>query len=140
MWIDQRGSEVLSPAVCYRLLAIGGKERMVGRRAVGGDQAPVVLPINFVVHDHSVLIRIGIGSLSQGALDHLVAFEVDEVDEVEGLAWSVLVRGLATVLDPDDADLIVGLPTPLVPNPGAIVLSIRPDVVTGRRFPLLIVE
>jgi len=65
-----------------------------------------------------------------------VAFEVDEIDLEGGVAWSVLVRGLATVIgEPTgadiDADHAVGA------SPGDRILSIRPDVVTGRRFPLL---
>jgi hypothetical protein len=54
------------------------------------------------------------------------------------VAWSVLVRGLATVLTPDSQrDIGVKvMPDPIVPEPGEMILSIRADVVTGRRFPL----
>jgi hypothetical protein len=63
-----------------------------------------------------------------------VAFEVDEVNEGTGLAWSVLVRGLAILVDnPTETELGMAA-EPLVPEPGDMVLTVRPDRITGRRF------
>jgi hypothetical protein len=65
-----------------------------------------------------------------------VAFEVDHVDGKAGGAWSVLVRGLATLIEtPTDSELGAAA-APLVPQPGDKVLTIRPDILTGRRFNL----
>jgi hypothetical protein len=137
MWIDQRGSEVLAVPECFRLLAHGVQSMGFGRLGVSTAQAPVVVPVNYAVRDREVLVRIGVGFLLQAAGGELVAFEVDEIDLEGGVAWSVLVRGLATVIgEPTGAD-IDAAPTPSVPSPGDRILSIRPDVVTGRRFPLL---
>jgi hypothetical protein len=138
MWIDQRGSEVLPVAECLRLLAVAAKEEHVGRLAVTEDQSPLVVPLNFTFHDRGVLIRIGPGRLSELVPGSLVAFEVDRLDPEDGQAWSVLVRGLASAVAPDDlprdADAV---PQPWVPEPGALLIFIRPDVVTGRRFRLV---
>jgi hypothetical protein len=138
MWIDQRGSEVLPVAECLRLLAVAAKEEHVGRLAVIEDQSPLVVPLNFTFHDRGVLIRIGPGRLSELVPGALVAFEVDRLDSEAGQAWSVLVRGLASAVAPDetpqDADAV---PRPWVPEPGAQLIFIRPDVVTGRRFRLV---
>lgn len=136
MWIDQRGSEVLTVPECHRLLAVGAEAGLTGRLGVTGQatQAPVVVPVLFTVHEHEVMVTIGPGSLAQMVTDHLVAFEVDHVDEAAGISWSVLVRGLAVALGPDDTPGSLVIPKPRVPNPGHIVVAIRSDVVTGRRF------
>ena len=136
MWIDQRGSEILAVPECLRLLAVAAKEDHVGRLVVTNGQSPVVVPLNFTFHDGGVLVRIGPGRLSELVPDSLVAFEVDRVETDRGMAWSVLVRGLASTLVPDTPHGGT-MPEPWVPEPGHTVLFIRPDVVTGRRFHLV---
>jgi len=140
MWIDQRGSEVLTVPECHRLLALAAKNGKIGRLAVRGDDAPIVVPVNFAVHDRQVIMRLGPGQLAQSAIGSLVAFETDEVDVSTGTAWSVLVRGLATLAEPLDpqqgSGQEAGLPHPLVPVAGTTMVAVRPDVVSGRRFVL----
>ncbi|MGD0312574.1 MAG: pyridoxamine 5'-phosphate oxidase family protein [Acidimicrobiales bacterium] len=136
MWIDAKGSTVLPIAECKRLLAVAAKEGWVGRLGIATDQAPVVIPVNFTLHESHVLVRMGSGYVSQAAAGQLVAFEVDHVDGKAGGAWSVLVRGLATLIEtPTDSELGAAA-APLVPQPGDKVLTIRPDILTGRRFNL----
>jgi hypothetical protein len=137
MLIDQRGSEILTRPECLRLLAVAAKEDQIGRLAVTESQAPLVVPLNFTFHDGLVLVRIGSGRLSELVPGSLVAFEVDRVEPRPGQAWSVLVQGLATALAPGDYPPGTPMPQPWVPEPGDQVLSIRPDVVTGRRFRLI---
>lgn len=80
------------------------------------------------------MARVGTGYLSHAAAGQLVAFEVDQVDGGTGSAWSVLVRGLATLVEtPTKTELDVAA-EPLVPEPGDMVLTVRPDILTGRRF------
>jgi len=139
MWIDQRGSEILTMPECLRLLALAAKEDHVGRLAVVSDQSPVVVPLNFTFHDGGVLVRIGPGRLSELVPDALVPFEGGRVGADRGQAWSVLVRGLASVHDPGDSPSDGGaVPEPWVPEPGHLMLFIRPDVVSGRRFRLIV--
>ena len=133
MWIDQRGSEILDRPECLRLLAAAAKEDHVGRLAVTDGRSPLVVPLNFVFHEGGVLVRIGPGRISEMVPGALVAFEVDRVETDRGMAWSVLIRGLASTALPGDA----AIPEPWVPEPGHMVLLIRPDVVTGRRFHLV---
>jgi len=67
-----------------------------------------------------------------------VSFEIDQVDVARSAAWSVLVQGLARVVD-QDAQTESARPThapPLVPEPGTSLVSIRTGVLSGRRFPL----
>jgi nitroimidazol reductase NimA-like FMN-containing flavoprotein (pyridoxamine 5'-phosphate oxidase superfamily) len=136
MWIDQRGSEVLAEAECHQLLAMAAKEGAIGRLAVSGEGAPIVVPVNFAVQDHQILIRVGSGRLADLAIGHLVAFEIDECDPSSGYAWSVLLRGLASTVIATAMKDSSQLPHPLVHSPGDTVLTVRPDVVSGRRFSL----
>ena len=136
MLIDRKGSTVLGPPECRQLLAMAAKLGRIGRIGVATDQAPVVVPVNFTVHDEDIHIRFGPGFISKRADGALVAFEVDQVDPVDGWAWSVLVRGLAHVIASPTAAELDSAATPLVPEPGHLVLVIRPDLLTGRRFEL----
>ena len=134
MWIDTRGSTVLPGPECKRLLAIAAKEKWIGRLGIATGQAPIVVPVNFRLHGELVLARMGPGAIAQSAAGQLVAFEVDHVDEQTGSAWSVLVRGLAGLnANPTETELGVAA-EPIVPQPGDMVLTIRPDILTGRRF------
>jgi nitroimidazol reductase NimA-like FMN-containing flavoprotein (pyridoxamine 5'-phosphate oxidase superfamily) len=134
MWIDSSGATVLPASECRRLLAVAAKEGSVGRLGVSTDQAPVVIPVNFSIRDDQIVIRISSGFLSQAAAGRLVAIEVDSVDKGVGTAWSVLVRGLATLIESPGQTAMEHAPHPLVPEPGEMLLVVRPDIVTGRQF------
>lgn len=136
MWIDAKGSTVLPSPECLRLLAVGAKQGGIGRIGIATDQAPVVIPVNFALRDGQVLVRVGTGFLSRAARGHLVAFEVDHIDSDAGMAWSVLVRGLATLIEAPSQSELDAAGYPLVPEPGDMVMILRPDVITGRRFEL----
>jgi hypothetical protein len=134
MWIDAKGSTVLPAPECKRLLAVAGKEGRIGRIGIATDQAPVVIPVNFTIHAGQVVLRVGAGFFSQAAAGELVAFEVDHIDEAGGHAWSVLVRGLASLIEAPTEIELAAAATPFVPEPGDMVLTVRPDILTGRRF------
>ncbi|HUI04418.1 MAG TPA: pyridoxamine 5'-phosphate oxidase family protein [Acidimicrobiales bacterium] len=135
MWVDQRGSEVLPRPECLRLVAVTAKEHAVGRLAVPTEGAPIVVPVNFSYMDETVLVRLGRGTAAAGAVGRLVSFEVDRLDTAAHQGWSVLVRGLARALEPHELHRRWRhLPEPVVPTPGDLLLSVRADVVTGRRF------
>jgi hypothetical protein len=140
MWIDQRGSEILPAPECQRLLALAAKDGVIGHVAVSDEPAPLVLPLNFAVHDGAVLVCIGPGQMSEKIPGAIVSFEVDRLEPDNGpepaRAWSVVLQGLASTLAADAAGAAT-LPHPLVPEPGDLLLTIRPDVVTGRRFPVV---
>ena len=138
MWIDERGSEVLPLPECRQLLAIAAKRHHHGHLGIPPDDAPVVLPLDFGVHDDEVILRVGEG-LFVRFNGRLVAFQVDNAtvgptwsDVDVGVLWSVLVRGLATEVDA--ASVGGGLPEPRISEPGHRVVHLRPDIVTGRRI------
>ena len=137
MWIDQRGSEILTESESVRLLALAAKEESIGRLGLSQSEAPIVQPVNFTYHERDVLVRLGEGHMAESANGALVAFEVDRLDLVHNAAWSVLVRGLATKLTQEECRALEGVgPRPFVPLPGERIFAIRTDVVTGRRFEL----
>ena len=138
MWIDERGSEVLDLPECWRLLALGAKRRHHGHLGVSTDSAPLVLPVDYAVHDREVVIQVG-ERLFGRVSGHLVAFQVDY--SFDGLArdggspegrWSVLLRGLASGMD--GAAVGGHFPEPRVAEPGHRLVQLRGDVVTGRRL------
>jgi nitroimidazol reductase NimA-like FMN-containing flavoprotein (pyridoxamine 5'-phosphate oxidase superfamily) len=79
----------------------------VGRIAVLKDDAPIILPVNYVLVRPSgltwVAFRTRLGGIIESS-ELQVAFEVDEIDDATRTAWSVLVRGTLHHVDPDAAD------------------------------------
>lgn len=135
MWLDQRGSELLSRVECRRLLALGAGG--VAHLGLIVDGQPVVVPVNYTLLDRDVLLRLGPGTtLEELGHAQVVALEVDRVPPKDGDAWSVVVQGVATPLtDVDSLQRAArsGL-VPLVPEPGHDYVQIRTGVLTGRRF------
>ena len=117
-----------------RLVAIAAKERLTGRLAISRHDVPVVIPVNFTCGDGLVFVRLGEGRMASTIAGELVAFEVDEVDRLEHVSWSVLIRGIAREIGLDPSTSFIDDPQPRVPVPGTRLFVIEPDVVTGRRF------
>jgi len=135
VWIDQRGSEVLTRNECARLLAVGAGG--VGRVGLVESGNVVIEPVNYRMLEGDVLIQIGPGSMLEAARrGTIVSFEVDELSVVEGRAWSVLVHGLARLLGADEQPESArpAAAAPPVPEPGTSFVRIRTGVVSGRRF------
>ena len=113
---------------CIELL----KSRQVGRVGFVDAEGPVVLPVNYVIHDESVLIATSpTNSLSRHAVGRPVAFEVDEIDEFNESGWSVLVRGQASVVTGELPDR-EQQPNPWVDGDRTLVIRIAPLQVSGR--------
>jgi pyridoxamine 5'-phosphate oxidase-like protein len=140
MWVDRRGSEIVPRPECLRLLVMVAKDEGIGRLGLVLDedpnQAPVVVPVNFRLHEGQLFLRLGEGIISGAADQHLVAFEVDRVDREAGQAWSVLARGFARLVRSPNKQPLEATAHPLVPEAGDMVLMLRPSLVTGRRFEL----
>jgi uncharacterized protein len=136
MWIDERGSEVLSRNECQRLLAV--KAGGIGRIGLilGGQVA--IFPVNYQIMDQDVLILVGVGAILDAALSEtIVGFQVDDISAAAGVAWSVLVQGLATVVTEALVRATKAVPVvPFVPEPGTRHVRVRTGVLTGRRFQL----
>jgi len=94
--LDHQGLEVLDAAACWDLVA----RTPVGRVAFVEAGEPMILPVNHTVVGHRVVFRTFRGSLLHEALlREPVAFQVDGFDPAERTGWSVLVRGVADLVD-----------------------------------------
>ncbi len=110
----------------------------VGRLAVRlADGGVDVFPVNFVIDRGTVLFCTAAGAkLSCLENDPIVAFEADQFDWYERTAWSVVIKGEASlVTDPDellelrDGDLDVWQH-----DRKPFFIRIIPSMTTGRRF------
>jgi transcriptional regulator with XRE-family HTH domain len=125
--------DVLAEPECWRLLDDHG----VGRIAflAEPDDSPHVLPLNYAVRDHALVMRTREGSLLDTTVrrstDGLPAsFEVDHIDDAESEGWSVLLRGPVVLTE------VGAKPADVEPWAGGVrVRQIRltPRTVTGRR-------
>lgn len=127
--------EELPEEECWARLAPGG----IGRVALSTDSGPVVLPVNYRIHDGTVVYRTGTGSTPASAVGHRVAFEVDHIDEALRGGWSVLVSGLAVRVDDQVAVeqlMHQGDPDPWAGGERNVWIGIAPSAVTGRSISL----
>ena len=100
--VDQAGVEVLEHDECVRLLSTCA----VGRLGVVDAGQPVILPVNFLVTDDSIVFRTGAGTKLRHAQGSPACFEVDEIDPATQSGWSVLAVGrLEEVTDYDEAEV-----------------------------------
>ena len=123
----------LAPEECWRLLA----ENSLGRLAFDLVGELHITPINYVVDGQSLLFRSAEGSkLLSVVMDGAVVFEIDGQDGET--AWSVLVRGRASLLDEADEHRADALPLhPWVDAEHKYnVVEVTPTAVTGRFFRL----
>ena len=133
MEVDRNGLEVLGRDACLRLLATA----TLGRVGVSSGALPSVLPVNFRFDGHQILIRTGVGTKLDAAVDHtVVAFEVDEIDPVAHTGWSVMVTGVARELT-DPGEIAAAQVPPLArwaPGGEDRVIAISTELVSGRRI------
>lgn len=132
MEIDHNGLEVLARDECVRLIGT----RAVARIGVSSGALPTILPVNYVVSDGEILLRTAAGTkLDTATRGAVVAFEVDEVDDEQRAAWSVVVTGVASERRPDLVDRRALDRLDRWPPRGAThVVAIPLDRVTGRRL------
>ncbi|MBG0740641.1 pyridoxamine 5'-phosphate oxidase family protein [Paeniglutamicibacter antarcticus] len=125
--------EILAAAECWQLLT----EVSVGRLGVISDGHPDVFPVNFKVDKETVVFQTGDGTkldaIEEGGS---VALEADSVSAEFGIAWSVIIKGAATVVARSDVDLN-RIGRPLFPWQGIgrdHIIRISPASITGRRY------
>ena len=89
----------------------------IGRVGIATDQARAIIPVNFTLQDGQALIRVGKGFMSQATGGHLVAFEIDHINSDAEAAWSMVVRGRATMVERATESDLEAAGRPLVPEP-----------------------
>lgn len=127
----------LAPHECWALL----RTAQVGRLAVAVDGAPDIFPLNFAVDHGTVVVRTAEGTKLAATLESTaVAFESDGFDASLDEAWSVVLKGRCRQIEGAHA-LSETLDLPLHPwegSPKSRFLRLEPDVITGRRFPVVL--
>jgi len=122
--------DVLAVDECLILL----RWEVIGRIAFADPgQAPFVFPVNFAVDVNTIVFRTDAEHAGRLA-GRVVAFQVDRMDELRRVGWSVLVRGQAEEIPLEMAqELRI---EPWAPGVKAHALRIRPTSITGRRVEL----
>jgi uncharacterized protein len=130
---DRNGLEVLSYEACQERLRSGS----VGRVAIVDAGTPTIRPVTYAMDGSSVVFRSLVGSkLDAAERSRPVAFEIDDHDPEARTGWSVLVTGVADVVEePEEVARLeaLGLDTWALPRTEeASWVRVRADTVTGR--------
>ena len=125
--------EDLSVEQCRDLLAL----RHVGRIAWTAADGPQLFPISYVWHDGAVIFRTSAyGVLSELVQRTEVVFEVDDIDQERRLGWSILVRGCAAGIAPEELTRpsVMATALPWASGHRNLIIAVTPEEITGRRF------
>lgn len=110
----------------------------IGRVAVTSKALPAVVPVNYVLTGNTIVFRTEPDGMLAHACDGtVVAFEIDDLADDGQTGWSVLVVGVAELLDGSAA--LRALETGLVSAAGSgrdQFVAIRIGTVTGRILPI----
>jgi nitroimidazol reductase NimA-like FMN-containing flavoprotein (pyridoxamine 5'-phosphate oxidase superfamily) len=137
--IEQPDLKQLDEAECLRLISAGG----IGRLAYSGRFGPTVLPVNYKMHEGTIVFRTEHDSPTDEDLrtgiagaEFKVAFEIDDIDTARRQGWSVLVQGSAHHVGSETERASV-LEAGVEPWPGGdrkLFIRISPTRITGRRI------
>lgn len=124
-------SGTIEPAECMRLLG----SVPVGRVVFTENALPAVRPVNFVVHDGSVVLRTAGDARLLSAIDgSIIAFQADDIEPRTRVGWSVTAVGGAMVVTADDelAELAALGIEPWAPGERSTFVRIAPEQFSGR--------
>lgn len=126
--------EILTTKEIGRLLA----QQSLGRLAFAHESWPVILPVNYVYVEPTVVMRTGLGTKLSAVPFKAVAFEVDTADPLGHWGWSVLIQGPAfdiTEADDEHSRELRALPVrPSAPGEHDHWLMVSATHLSGRRF------
>lgn len=125
--------EELSVEECWTLVESGGELARIGWN---GSTGPIVIPVNYAVHDRSIWIRTTAYSAMAEEIDEsLVAVLIDDVDRQTHLGWSVELRGRCEILYHQDQvpESVRGL-SAWAGGVRPLWVHLPPTEVTGRRI------
>lgn len=129
--------EELTEDDCWNLIGQQSEAQPYFARAGWtGSTGPVVIPVNYVVHERSVWIRTSAYSAMAEEVDEsLLAVEMDDIDPQSHAGWSVMLRGRAHVFYHDEQapEAVRGLRT-WAGGARPLWVHVAPDHVTGRRL------
>ena len=136
-WMDdgERQMREMTRAEAMRRLA----SVRLGRVVFTSRALPAIRPVNHLVEDGHVIIRSHEGSTIVTAASAergtVVAYEADELDPTSHAGWSVVITGLARLVDdPQEAARYHEALRPHMPGEMGYVIRIYPELVTGSEF------
>jgi nitroimidazol reductase NimA-like FMN-containing flavoprotein (pyridoxamine 5'-phosphate oxidase superfamily) len=130
--VGAQGLEILSVDECRRLLAHEG----LGRLGLPGPDAPLLRPVNFVLHDDTLVVRTGPGRILTAAQrGDPAALEIDGIDRVEHTGWSVIATGKLSELAADGQARALRL-RPWAAGGRDRYVALSLESVSGRRIPI----
>jgi uncharacterized protein len=131
---DRAGLEILHLSDCFLLL----ESVPLGRIGFVARGEVVILPVNFLVDGQDIVFRTAAGSkLCAAEVGHYVGFEADSYDAAAETGWSVVVNGLAEIVESDEEAArldTLGLSSWGSGDSGRVWVRIRPSSITGRRI------
>lgn len=95
---ERTGLEVIPLSECIRLL----EAKEVARAAFIVDGSVELFPVNYIWDGEGLVFRCDASSTLMDAVGTEFVIEIDETDERKRIGWSVIARGIATVVDPND--------------------------------------
>ena len=125
--------EILEEDECLRLLA----REPVGRLALSSGALPVVLPVNFILVDRTIIFASEPGLKLEAARAETVAcLEVDGFDRWSHGGWSVLATGrLTEITDPERLEESQQLPlSPWALSKPHHYVELSVELLSGRRI------
>jgi nitroimidazol reductase NimA-like FMN-containing flavoprotein (pyridoxamine 5'-phosphate oxidase superfamily) len=108
-----------------------------GRVVFTRNALPAIRPVNHLLDNDEVIIRTRLTAKLTIAVEPgtIVAYEVDQIDPVQRLGWSVVVTGAARqITEPDRITRYEQLLVPWVDLAMDVAIGIQTDLVTGFRF------
>lgn len=120
---------------CVELL----RANVVGRVALVTPGGPRIVPVNYAVHEDSIVFRTApYSELGTYGWDSELAFEIDHLDHERHAGWSVVAFGRGALIE--DADELAGIRGRWDPHPWAggsrhLYMRLTWRDVTGRRLP-----
>jgi hypothetical protein len=134
MVVDGNGFEILWRSECLALL----ESRPIGRVAFTRDALPAIVPVTYHLAGRNIVFATVSDSRMVAALhQNVVALEVDSIDSANNGGWSVVVVGVAQLLDEGDDDLPAARRLNLQPWLGqhdADLFRLSTNQATGRRL------
>lgn len=107
----------------------------IGRIVFTRHALPAVRPVNHIVDEWGIVIRSNLGTTISSEVapyGAVVAYEVDSMDPERRIGWSVVVTGVAGLVeDPVEIARYRELLRPWVPGDMDQVIRIRPEIITG---------
>lgn len=132
MFLPARALEDLSTDECLEHLAT----TRVGRVAFTTSALPTVVPLTYAIKGQHLLLATGADSRLAKAADHgVLAFEIDDVDSSTHTGWSVVVTGVAEVVEgPEGRAEAASVVAPWLPERAELLIRLPCTRVTGRRI------